>query len=179
MSMKRSTSRNAALRITLSAVLAALSLVFLYMASFAPSGKLGLVAMAGLFPAAAVVSFGFSAGFLCYAGTGVLALILLADKGMVLLYLLFFGLYPMIKGRIEEIRILPLEFVLKLIVCNAILTIFLLFMGRIFFAAMPLENLPKGLVYAICNGAFLIYDYGFSKIIGFYCCRIDRVLRKA
>ena len=117
-------------KVALSAMLAALSLVFLYISCFVPTGKAGLVALAGIFPAAAVVSFGFSAGFLCYAGTGVLALILLADKGMVVLYLLFFGLYPMIKGRVEQIRCLPVEWLLKLIIFNVILSVFLFAFGK-------------------------------------------------
>ena len=58
-------------------------------------------------------------------------------------------------------------------------TVCMLFLGSVFFDALPLKHLPGGVIYGICNGAFLLYDYGFSKIIGFYCQRIDRVLRKA
>lgn len=166
------------MKITLSAVLAALSLVFLHLACFAPTGRVGLVALAGLFPAAAVVSFGFSAGFLCYMGTGVLALIFVADKGMVLLYLLFFGLYPMLKGLIEQIRFLPVELILKLVVFNAVLACFLVVFRNVFFSVMPLENCPLKWLCLICNVVFLVYDLGFSKLIGFYQHRVDRVLRK-
>lgn len=166
------------MRVTLSAMLAALSLVFLYLACLIPSGKVGLVALAGLFPAAAVVSFGFSAGFLCYAGTGVLAMLLLADKGMALLYLLFFGLYPMLKGKIEQLRFLPVELALKLLLlCAAVTVLFSLFRG-LFFSVLPLERLPRGLIYLLCAGIFLVYDYGFSKLIGFYRRNVDRLLRK-
>jgi len=172
-------SRNTALKVTLSAALTALSLVFLYLSSFAPTGKVGLVALAGLFPAAAVVSFGFSAGFLSYLGTGILALILLADKGMALLYIVFFGLYPMIKGKIEQLRFLPAELAVKFVVCNLILTVVLLFFGTVFFRAVPLAKYSKAVIYLICNVAFFAYDYGFSKVIGFYRLRIDRVLRRS
>ena len=179
MAMKRrQTAVGQAKKVTLAAVLAALSLIFLYAASFAPTGKMGLVALAGLFPAAAVVSFGFSAGFLCYIGTGLLGLILIVDKGMVLLYLLFFGLYPMIKGRIEQIRRLPEELFAKLMFFNVILTVFLTALGEVFFVVVPLKSKPELVVYLICNVIFFAYDYGFSKVIGFYRHRVDRVLRK-
>ena len=170
--------RNTARKVTLSAVLAALSLVFLYLAGFAPTGKVGLVAAAGLFPAAAVISFGFSAGVLSYLGTGILSLILLPDKGMALLYILFFGLYPMLKGKIEQFRRLPVELGIKFLVCNLILTVMLLFFGTVFFRAVPLGQYSRLVLYLICNVAFFAYDYGFSKVIGFYIQRVDRVVRK-
>ena len=68
-------------RVALTAVLAAVSLILLYLSTLLPTGRMGIVALAGLTPAAAVVSSGVGAGVLCYAGTGILALILLPDKG--------------------------------------------------------------------------------------------------
>lgn len=112
-------------RVALTAMLTALSLVFLYGASAAPSGRLGLIAAAGLFPAAAVVSGGRPAGFLCYAATGILALVLIPDKGGVLLYLVFFGIYPLIKHLIEKLKKLPLEWLCKMVLCNVVLRMML------------------------------------------------------
>ena len=165
-------------RIALSAVLGALSLGFLYIAAFFPSGRLGMAAAAGLFPAAAVVSCGFSAGFLCYGGTALLALILLSDKSLALSYLLFFGLYPILIGLIEQLRRLPLELVLKLLVFNGIFSVFLFGFSKLFFSLLPAKDLPMGLFYLIGSGIFLIYDFGVSKVLCFYRLRIDRVLRK-
>ena len=102
-------------RVALTAVLAAVSLILLYLSTLLPTGRMGIVALAGLTPAAAVVSSGVGAGVLCYAGTGILALILLPDKGGALLYLLFFGLYPIVKYAVERLRRLPLELFLKLV----------------------------------------------------------------
>ena len=59
-------------RVALTGVLAALSLVFLWISAVAPAGRLGLVAVAGVFPAGAVVSAGLGAGFFCYGATGLL-----------------------------------------------------------------------------------------------------------
>lgn len=111
-------------RVALTAVLAAVSLILLYLSTLLPTGRMGIVALAGLTPAAAVVSSGVGAGVLCYAGTGILALILLPDKGGALLYLLFFGLYPIVKYAVERLRRLPLELFLKLVFFNGVLTVF-------------------------------------------------------
>lgn len=177
--MNRRKASDSARKVALSAVLTAISLVTLYFAALIPSGRLGMTAAAGLFPAAAVVSCGLTAGFLCYGGTAILAFLLLTDKGLALLYLVFFGLYPMVKGLIERLRRLPLEFLLKLLFFNAVFTLVLLAASGLLFSMIPWEDLPLGLLYLAGNVVFLLYDFGFSKVIGFYTQRVDRVLRKA
>lgn len=164
--------------VALSAMLTALSLALLYMAALMPSGRMGLTAAAGFFPAAAVVSCGLPAGFLCYGGTAILALLLLTDKGLALLYLLFFGLYPVLKGVIERIRRLPLELLLKLLFFNGVFSLVLLGFSALFFSLVAWEGLPLWGLYLAGNGVFLLYDFGFSKVISFYRQRVDRVLRK-
>ena len=66
-------------RVALTAVLAAVSLILLYLSALLPTGRMGIVALAGLTPAAAVVSSGVGAGVLCYAGTGLLAVMRQTD----------------------------------------------------------------------------------------------------
>lgn len=166
-------------RVALVAVLTALSLVILYLSALAPMGRMGLVAVAGLLPAAAVVSCGMGAGALCYAGTGILALILLPDKTNALFYLLLFGLYPLVKSAVERVRKLPLELALKLIFFNVVLTVFWFGLKNVLFSALPVGEYAAVLVYLAGNVAFLIYDFGFTKLIAFYLARIDRVLRKS
>ena len=61
-------------RTALVAMLGALSLVILYLAALSPTGRLGIVALAGLVPGAAVVSAGLGGGLLCYGVAGVLGL---------------------------------------------------------------------------------------------------------
>ena len=165
-------------RVALTAVLAAVSLILLYLSTLLPTGRMGIVALAGLTPAAAVVSSGVGAGVLCYAGTGILALILLPDKGGALLYLLFFGLYPIVKYAVERLRRLPLELLLKLVFFNGVLTVFWLGLRAVLLSALPAAGQALWLVYAGGNVVFLLYDFGFSQVISFYGRRIDRVLRK-
>ena len=166
-------------RTALTGVMAALSLVFLYLSAVAPSGRLGLIALAGIIPAGAVVSAGLVAGFCCYGVTGLLGLILLPVKSNVLLYLLFFGLYPMIKCLIERLRKMPPEILLKLVFFNLMLTVFWCGLSGLLLPFLPAVLSSKTwLLYLVGNVVFLIYDFGFTKLIAFYCRRIDRVLRK-
>lgn len=165
-------------RLALTAVLTALALIFLYASTLLPTGRMGVVAVAGLLPAAAVVSGGMAAGALCYAGSSLLAMLFLADKGNAFLFLLFFGLYPPVKAAVERLRKLPLELGLKLAFFNVVLTLFWFGLRTVFLAALPIPTEATWLVYLAGNVSFLVYDFGFTKLIAFYVERVDKVLRK-
>ena len=94
-------------RTAVAGVLAAGSLAVLWLACMVPSGRIGLTGAAGLFPVAAVLAAGRAAGYLCWAASALLGLFLLPDKGVALLYLIFLGLYPVVKNNIEGLRRLP------------------------------------------------------------------------
>jgi hypothetical protein len=158
-------------------VFGALALVFLYAGSVSPTGSWGLAALAGLMPAAVIISAGLTAGVLCWAGVTALAFLMLPDKFMALLFGLLFGLYSIVKNLVERLRVLPLEYLLKLLFFNASLTA-LYFVTR----AALLSSLPEQLgvlwvLYLAGNAVFLCYDYGFGKLIGFYMTRVYKPSR--
>ena len=176
--MRRQTFSQSAGRVATGGIFAALSLLLLYGATLLPSGRIGMVAVAGLVPAAAVIAGGLATGFLCYGATALLGLLLLPDKGCALLYALFFGLYPMVKYLIERLRKLPIEILLKLAFFNLILVIFLFGFSALLFPLLPeLMRTPLPL-FGIGNVVFLVYDYGFSKLITYYVSRIRKASRK-
>ena len=161
-------------KIVYPAILGSLALVLLYIAGAVPSGSWGLVAAAGLLPCAAVISVGIAAGFLCWAGVTVLAFLLLPDKFIALLFGVLFGLYPVVKGLIERLRKLPLEYVLKLVFFNLSFTAVYLVMKVAVLAARPGQLHQVWVLYLVGNVVFLLYDYGFSKLIALYISRIHR-----
>ena len=159
--------------IALGGVLAAGSLAVLWLACMVPSGRLGVTAAAGLFPVAGVLAAGRTAGYLCWAAGGILGLILLPDKGVALMYLAFLGLYPVVKSRIESLRRLGLEWVLKLVFFNAVLTLFW-FVLRSMFLPQPPDWLGENslLLYGAGNLVFVIYDVGLSRLIALFQARL-------
>ena len=165
-------------RTALVGVLTGLSLAVLYLAFLAPSGKLALVAAAGLFPAGAVVSASLTAGWLCYAATGLLALVLLPSKSVALLYLIFFGLWPMVKSMLERLPSRVMEWVGKLLVCNLALSVVWFGLKSLFLPFLPSALSHTWMIFGVGNLGFVIYDLGFSGLIAFYTLRVDKVLRK-
>ena len=170
--------KGAAGRVAYPAVLSALSLILIYLGSIAPTGNWGIVAAAGLLPAAAVISVSLKAGFLCWAAAAVLAFLLVPDKFCVLLFGVLFGLYPMVKSLVERMRKKPMEYALKLAFFNAAFTVVWLTMAAAVAASLPqVLGGSVWVLYAVANVVFLLYDYGFSKLIALYIARVQRAIR--
>ena len=159
------------------AVLGALSLIFVYVASVTPSGSWGFVAVAGLFPAAAVISAGMKAGILCWVGVSALAFLLIPGKFCALLYCVLFGLYPLVKALFERLHRRIPEYILKLVFFNAAFTLVFLVMRAAVLDSLPAILSVTWVLYVVANIVFLLYDFGFSKLIGFYIARIGRAMR--
>lgn len=159
------------------AILGALSLLVLYGAAVAPAGNWGLAAVAGLFPAVAVISVGMKAGILCWAGVSILAFLLLPGKLCAFLYAALFGLYPIVKALIERLRRRGAECFLKLVFFNAAFTLIYLVMQSAVLDSLPDAFSAVWLLYLVGNVVFLLYDFGFSKLIGFYIARIGRAVK--
>ena len=169
--------RGAAAKVAYPAILSALALILVYLGSIAPTGSWGIVAAAGLLPAAAVISVNLTAGFLCWASAAVLAFLLTPDKLCALLFGVLFGLYPMVKSLVERLRKKPLEYALKLIFFNAAFTVVWLTMAAAVTASLP-QTLSGSVwvLYGLANVVFLLYDYGFSRLIGLYIARVQRAI---
>ena len=169
--------RGAAGKVAYPAILSALALILVYLGSIVPTGSWGIVAAAGLLPAAAVISVSLTAGFICWAAAAVLAFLLVPDKLCALLFGVLFGLYPMVKALVERLRKKSLEYALKLAFFNAAFTAI-----RLTMAAAVTASLPRALgssvwvLYGLANVVFLLYDYGFSKLNALYIARVQRAI---
>ena len=153
-------------------ILTALSTALLYLSAFLPSGQLAVTAAAGLFPVAAVIAFGRGAGLLCWAGSSLLGLLLSPEKGLCLLYLLFLGLYPVVKSVLEGLKSRIVEWVCKFAYFNVVLALFLLVLSSVFLPTLPGFLQQTGILFAVCNVVFFVYDMGLSRLIGIYSGRL-------
>lgn len=154
-------------QVALGGVLAAGSLAVLWLACVVPSGQLGVTAVAGLFPVGAVLADGRGAGLLCWAAASILGLLLLPDKGVALMYLVFLGLYPVVKSRLEQLKSRPVEWAGKLIYFNAALTLLWFAFRELFLPALPeWMSAQVWVLYLAGNVIFILYDIALSRLIG-------------
>ncbi len=161
----------------LCAMLAALGTVLLYLSGMMPTARLALVAAAGLLPAAAVLTAGLPAGFAVYAVTAALSLLLVPGKGPAIVYAALFGHYPMIKSLAERLHRRPLEWLIKLAVFNAFLTVLVLAARAILFDFLAVDW-AVWVVYLAGNAAFVIYDIGFSGLIALFISKFGKYIKR-
>ena len=159
------------------AVFGALALVFLYLGNMVPTGRWGVAALAGLMPAGAIISGGLFSGVLCWLGVTGLGLLLVPDKLVVLLFGLLFGLYAVVKSLVERQRKRPAEYFWKLVFFNLAFTAVFLLMKAAVLASLPAALGVVWILYGVGNVVFLVYDYGFSKLIALYVARIYKASR--
>ncbi len=169
--------RNKTFRLTFPALMAGVSLALLYLSAILPTGHWGVAAAAGLFPAAAVCTVGLWGGVGCYAAAALLGLLLVPNRLIALLYALFFGLYPVVKSPMEQIKSRWLSLAVKLVFFNVVLTLFYLAFSQLFLPALPQIVEGRGwLLYLAGNVIFLVYDFGLTKLISFYQARIGKTI---
>lgn len=158
-------------KLTLSAILAALCVIALYLGSMLRQVQISLVAVAALFPAVSVIHCGYAWAAAVYAVSGTLAALLLPDKACAVWFLLVFGHYGICKSLIERLDKPVLEWVLKLAVFGVCISL-IYFLFRAFFVGV-LPAYSDWLLLAGLLVCFVLYDIAFSALISFYCRRIQ------
>jgi len=148
--------------------LVGLSSLCLYLASVVPTNRIALAGIAGLFPVAAVLASGRRAGFLCWFGSSLVGLLLVPEKWLVLIYLLFLGLYPVMKSVLEGLRSRAVEWVCKFVFFDAVLTLFVFGFRSVLLPALPAFMQQTGIIYLVFNIIFVVYDIGLSHLIAYF-----------
>ncbi len=158
--------------ITVTAMLTALTVVLLYISSIIPTGRIGMVAIAGLISAAAVIECGLSAGAACFVSSSLLSMVLLPQKSTAILYLLFFGYYPVLKSLFERLKKRTVEWTFKIVLFNAALSAAYLLWRYGFLTGVSFPLWQTVMIYIFANIGFIIYDIGFSRLAYYYATRI-------
>ena len=159
--------------ITLSAVLIALTLIILYLNLIFPISTISILTLASLLIPVALIRGSMKSAILVYISSSIIGFFLLPIN-IILLYILFFGIYGIVKYFIEKIKNIPLEILLKLIFFNMIFFIsFFLFNS---FIAIQITKLPLGIFWILAQVVFLVFDYALSLLITFYLERIHTKL---
>lgn len=157
-------------KLTVSAILTALCVIFLAGGSFVPNMALSFVAASALLPAVAVIQCGYFWAAAVYAASGLLALLLLPDKTCALWFLIVLGHYGIFKSLIERLKSPVIEWLLKILLFGALLLVLFFLFRTVFRGVLPQYSewiLLGGLL--VC---FVLYDIAYSALISFYLRRI-------
>lgn len=168
-------------RISLCGILAGLGVVIMLCSAVLPSMTYALPMVAGGLLLIPSIEFGSRTALTTYAATGILSLILPVDKESALLYILLFGLYPIIKKNFERVRIKWLEYPLKYLYFNAAAIGAVVLASKIL--GLPVDDGTLGrwfipVMLLLGNTCFFIYDLTLTRFIPMYMSRLQPVLRK-
>ncbi|MCR1950343.1 MULTISPECIES: hypothetical protein [unclassified Clostridium] len=155
--------------ITLSAILVALTNIILYLNLLLPISTISILTLASLLIPIALIKGSIKSAFFVYIASSIIGFFILPIN-IILLYVLFFGIYGIVKYYIEKLNKLYLEIFLKMIFFNISLFISLFVFKS--FTAIELTKLPLWLLWIVAQPIFLIFDYALTLLISFYMQRI-------
>ena len=151
----------------------ALAVILLYLASIVPSGRLALMCAASIGVIFLRMRCGMKTALLCYVASAVLSLVLLPEKGVSLVYILFLGYYPLIKLSTERLGNRIARWLIRLAVFNIAFAV-------MFRMAMALFDVWLGMFSGSClvltlagNVAFIVYDFALTQVILIYLRKFD------
>ena len=173
--MKKSIN-NTTFKLTLSAAIAAVSLVLMFLTGMFPLGTFALPCIAGVMITSIVIECGYKWAVAVYVVVAILAFVISSDKEAALYFVMLFGYYPLLKGIFEgKIKSKTTQYILKFAVFNvAVVAAFLL---TTFFLSVPAEEFTIAGFYVpwvfliAGNIFFIIYDKAVTSIITLYIHR--------
>ena len=169
-------------KVALGGAVAALGLVLMFMTALIPFGTYAFPTFAGILTVVIVIEIGYGYAVAVYAATAILSFLLVPDKEAALMYAIFFGFYPILKGLIERLPNKPAQYALKLVLFNACVI-------AAFFIAVNLLSIPAesynlfGLQLPVIflffgNVFFVLYDYCITKLVTIYLLKGRQKLNK-
>jgi hypothetical protein len=173
--------KNKSSKIAFSGIISALSLVLMIL-TFIPNLTYSLPAIAGALLVAIVIEVGIKYAFLSYFVISLLSFFLATNKFSVLLFVLFFGYYPILKAIIEKNKNNIIILILKLLNFNiAFLIIYKLAISILSLENNILINNLKGWIglgiILIANIVFYLYDLAIDNVVGFYLNKLRKHIK--
>lgn len=162
--------------LSLAAMFSAFSLLFLFLASILPGVQIILYFLSSIFIMGIMLEERYGLALISFAAVSLLGFWILADKTLLLPYVLFFGHYGIGKYLIEKKRKRGSAMVLKYIYFNLALAALYFTARSLLLSQIPFE-MPLVLFIIIMQFIFLVYDFLFSKVTLFYNDRLRKRLK--
>ena len=170
------------MKVSLGGVVAALSLVLMFLTSVIPFGTYAFPTFAGILLVLLVINLGYRWAFAVYFITAILSFLLLSDKEAALYYTAFLGFYPIVKSLIERIPSKIVQYIVKFALFNVCII-------AAFYIGMTLLSIPKEsftlfgvylpwVFLIIGNVFFLLYDLCVTRLVTLYLFKWHKKLNK-
>lgn len=179
--MSNRTVRNSS-KTALGGIVAALSVVMMFLTTVIPTLTYALPAAAGILLVVMVIDVDKKWAFGVYAAVSILSLLILPDKEAAVMYVFFFGHYPIVKAILEGKCKGVLLWVLKFVIFNVSVVAGYLVILYVF--QLPFDEMEEygqwaawGLL-GLGNIVFIVYDIALSRLTTLYILKWRKSFRK-
>lgn len=166
--------------IAYSGVATALSVVMLFLGSIFWVLGYTMPLVASLVMIILLDSISQKSALLTFISTSIISFILLNDKECVLLYILFFGYYPLIRDKINYIKPKFLSYLLKFITFNAAMVLTQVLCVYVF--GIPFDDMLGKwgiVVFVLClNLVFVVFDKLYTLLLKLYRIKLKKKVEK-
>ncbi len=166
----------------LGGIVAALSLVLMISVAVIPFLTYALPAAAGLLIVFIVMEIDKKWAFGVYCTVAILGILLVPDKEVAVMYLAFFGYYPILKAVIESK--LPKAFGWALKILSFVATMLISYYLMIKFMGITVDEIDEmgivavPLLLGLGTAAFIIYDIALTKLVILYSMKWRKLFKR-
>jgi hypothetical protein len=169
-------------KIAFCGIITALGTVIMFLTSLIPIATYALPALAGIFIIPVVAEINTKWGFAVFAATSLVSFFLAGDREALLLYILFFGYYPIIYAFLDRIKAKLIRMIVKMLIFNTAMVIEMLIAVKLLGIQMEsignLGNYSVLVLFILYNIVFWIYDYALKGLINIYFQKFHYKLNK-
>lgn len=162
-------------QIALAGIMTALGATALFLENLIPTGKLGFYVLAGFILSVVIMECGLSFGWASFCVVSLVGFLLVPEKTAILPYVLFFGIYALVKSHIEHLNRNIIKWVLKFLFFNV--SLYLLWSIAVpVLGLIPEETVQKFPVIVILlalQAIFFAFDWLFTFWIQYYLNKIS------
>lgn len=157
--------------ITLGGILVALTVITLYLNLIIPINTFAILTISSCYVPIAIMRSNIKLGIFVYIASSVIGFLII-PLDIMIPFILYFGIFGLVKFYIEKLRNMPLEIILKLVFSNI-----MLFIGYFIFTSFvgPIPSkFPLWILLIVAQIAFIIFDYALTLIITFYISKFHK-----
>lgn len=174
--------------LALGGIMVALSTVILYLSGIVPVSTISILTVVSAIIPICIIRSSVKTALFVYIATSILAFFITPTINISLLYILFFGIYGIVKYYFEKSHNITIEILLKIIFFNISFLLGFFIMEKILGinVILGMEQIVSRfyngsyqlisfiILWIIAQPIFLIYDYALTLIITFYIERIHK-----
>ncbi len=170
------------LKVALAGIVCAIS-VMIMMLTIIPTLEISLPVLAGMVMTVLVLELGVKWGITGYVTVAIVSLLSAPSLESRVLFIAFFGYYPVLKALLERLHLKWVQWLLKLSVFNVAIVLAYTFLIRVVAALDITEFMVMGeympmVLLLVGNGIFILYDIAVTKWITMYVYTLQSRLHK-